>query len=90
MNYSCDFGHKYSTCMNPDRRKGRYAAQAVVSDDIAYVVGGMLYDEAGHTPTISSRIYVETGVPHIKDYWSLTRKQKQSRAFFCLVKVEED
>ena len=88
--YSCDFGHRPSTCMNPDRRKGRYAAQAVVSDDIAYVVGGMLYDEAGHTPTRSSRIYVETGVPHIKDYWNLARKQKQSRAFFCLVKVEED
>jgi len=88
---SCDYGSITSItsfCMSPDRRKGRYAAKAVVSDDYAYVVGGMLYDNNGHAPTGSSRFLVETNYEN--NYWSLGRKQKQSRAYFCLVKAEED
>jgi len=80
----CD--SKYSSsCLNPDRYRGRYAAEVVINDENLFIVGGMLYDKEEHKPTKSTRVLYKTS-----DHWFPARDLKQDRAFFCLVKLPED
>jgi len=83
---------EWSTCNHPDRKKGRYASEAVNVAGKTYLLGGMVYDGSGHDPSNSARSLYETDMIgyDYKDYWHNARKSmKRRRAFFCTAKVKE-
>jgi len=72
--------------MNPDRKKGRYAAEVLTINNDPVILGGMVYDDKNHRSTETTRRY--TGGD-----WSRALRScqnlKMHRAFFCTVKVQE-
>jgi len=75
---------------NPDRKKGRYAAESHTINGHPVILGGMIYDENNHKPTETSRKLSWGGYE-----WKLANGLSQctnlgmKRAFFCSVKVHE-
>lgn len=73
--------------INPDRKKGRYASEALTINDKPVIIGGMIYKGNDHGTTKTVRRYLYSGD------WSRANGDCQDmileRAFFCSIKVHE-
>jgi len=92
---TCDWNpNDYDCKKNYERKKGRYAAEAmhVGGDGFnggTYIWGGMVYDKNGHEPTSSIRSVLEFGSDSafLADYWRDSGSLDKKRAFFCSANV---
>jgi len=79
----------YRCKLNPEKGKGRYAAEALYIDDQIIVAGGMVYDGHGHEPTNTVRHHDIDG---LGSYWAKVGggPMEKKRAFFCSAKVKNN
>jgi len=86
-----DMGGSNSMCGdNPNKAKGRYAAQAFHLNGKNHILGGMVYDKRGHDPVKTWR---ETNILG-SDSWGgglmgHDKGMEKKRAFFCAVNVQD-